>query len=82
MQTQMTLKQKICSNRSVMHMKCCQIQKHAAGMTDSAMLAFLVLVQVAVLTHSVAAAVLATSLKRSSAAAVDVIKLDLHEVKT
>jgi hypothetical protein len=82
MQTQMTLKQKICSNRSVMHMKCCQIQKHAAGMTDSATRVFLVQVPAVALTHSVAAAVLATSLKRSSAAAVDVIKLDLHEVKT
>jgi hypothetical protein len=51
-------------------------------MTDSATRVFLVQVQAVAQIHSVAAAVLATSLKRSSAAVVDVIKLDLHEVKT
>jgi hypothetical protein len=78
-QTRMTLKQKTCSNKSVMHMKCCQIRKLAAGTTASAMLVFLVLVQAAGQTHSVVAVVSATSLKHSSAVAVGVIK-QVHRV--
>jgi NhaP-type Na+/H+ or K+/H+ antiporter len=80
MQTQMTLKQKTCSNKSVMHMKCCQILKLAAGTTALAMLAFLVLAQVADQTHSAEAAVLATSLKHSSAVAVAGVIKQVHRV--
>jgi hypothetical protein len=59
-------------------MKCCQILKLAAGTTALAMLAFLVLARVAGQIHSAAAAVLATSLKHSSAVA-GVIK-QVHRV--
>jgi hypothetical protein len=79
-QTRMTLKQKTCSNKSVMHMKCCQILKLAAGTTASAMLVSLVLVQVAAQTHSAVAAVLATSLKHSSAVAVAAVIKLVHRV--
>jgi hypothetical protein len=83
-QTRTTLKQKTCSNKSVMHMKCCQTLKHAAGTTASAMPEFLVLALVAAQTHSaVAAAVLVTSLKHSSAVvAAGVVKQVHHVVKT
>jgi NhaP-type Na+/H+ or K+/H+ antiporter len=63
-----------------MHMKCCQILKLAAGTTALAMLAFLVLVQVAGQIHSAVAAVLATSLKHSSAVAVAGVIKQVHRV--
>jgi hypothetical protein len=81
-QTQMTLKQKTCSNKSVTHMKCCQTRKHVVVTTDSAMQAFLVPDLVAVQTHSVEAAVLATSLKPSSVVVAVVSKQDLRVDKT
>jgi hypothetical protein len=66
-----------------MHMKCCQILKLAAGTTALAMLAFLVLAQVADQTHSAVAAVLVTSLKHSSAVvAACVVKLVRRVDKT
>jgi hypothetical protein len=81
-QTQMTLKQKTCSNKSVTHMKCCQTRKHVVVTTDSAMRAFLVPDLVEVQTHSVEAAVLATSLKPSSVVVAVVSKQDLRVDKT
>jgi hypothetical protein len=62
-----------------MHMKCCQILKLAAGTTASVMLVSLVLVPAVAQTHSAVAAVLATSLKHSSAEEADVIK-QVHRV--
>jgi hypothetical protein len=81
-QTPMTLKQKTYSNKSVMHMKCCQILKRAADTTASATLVFLVRVLAAGQTHSAVAVVLATSLKHSSAVAADVIRQVRHVDKT
>jgi hypothetical protein len=75
----MTLKQKICSNKSVMHMKCYPIRKHAAGTTASVMPVSLVLVQVAGQIPSAVAVVSATSLKHSLAVEADVIK-QVHRV--
>jgi hypothetical protein len=81
-QTQMTLKQKTCSNKSVMHMKCCQILKLAAGTTALVMLVSPVLVQAVGQTLS-AVAVLVTSLKHSSAVvAACVVKLVRRVDKT
>jgi hypothetical protein len=65
-----------------MRTKCCQIRKLAAGTTDSETLVFRVLVQAVGQTPSAAAAVLATSLRHSSAVEAVVIKQDLLAVKT
>jgi hypothetical protein len=75
----MTLKQKICSNKSVMHTKCCQTPKLAAGTTDSVTLAFLVLVQAAGQTHS-AVAVSVTFLRLSLAVVVAGVGKQVHHV--
>jgi hypothetical protein len=82
MQTQMTLKQKTCSNKSVTRTKCCQTQKLVVVTTDSEMLAFLVPDQAVAQTHSAEAAVSVTSLKRSLAVEAGAIKQDLLAVKT
>jgi hypothetical protein len=79
-QIQMILKQKTCSSKSATHTKCCQIQKLAAGTTASVMRVSRVLVQVAGQIHSVVAAVLATSLKHSSAVAVAGVIKQVHRV--
>jgi hypothetical protein len=75
----MTLKQKICSNKSVMHMKCCQTLRHAADTTDSATLAFLVLALAVAQTHSAVAAVSVTFLRLSLAVVARVGK-QVHHV--
>jgi hypothetical protein len=79
-QTRTTLKQKTCSNKSVMHMKCCQTLKHAAGTTDSETLAFLVPVQAAGQTHSVVAVVSVTFLRLSSAVVAAGVGKQVHHV--
>jgi hypothetical protein len=79
-QTPMTLKQKTCLNKSVMHMKCCQTLKHVAGTTDSETLAFLVPVQVAGQTHSVVAVVSVTFLRLSSAVVAAGVGKQVHHV--
>jgi hypothetical protein len=82
MQTQMTLKQKTCSNKSVTRTKCCQTQKLVVVTTDSVRPAFLVPDQAVAQTHLVAAAVSVTSLKRFLAVVAVAIKQDLLAVKT
>jgi hypothetical protein len=81
-QTPMTLKQKTYSNKSVMHMKCCQILKRAVDTTALAMLVFLVRVLAVDQTHSAVAVVSATSLKHSSAVVAGVIRQVRHVDKT
>jgi hypothetical protein len=78
----MTPKQKTCSSKSAMHTKCCQILRHVVGTTDSATPEVLAPVQAEGQTHSVGAAVSATSLKRSSVVAVVVSKQGLRADKT